>query len=150
MKKADGISLSLSSFEKGLWYDHDECEYHPEGYGIRFHIVWGKWLMPIPCFHKLDFWKQKLGLKNSGTNYNYWHGGEWWFVLRVPFMIGPFLAIAFRNYGVYFGFKTYGATSRLNTPERYGKWMRPEEFGPIGDEARYLQLSATIRSTRWE
>jgi len=149
IKKVYGISLSLSSFEKGLWFDHDECEYQPAGYGIRFHIAWGKMIRPIACFHKIDYWKHLLGLKNSGENYNPWQGGKYWFVLRVPFVIGPFLAIAFHKYGMYIGFKSFGVTSRLNTPDRYGKWMREDEFGTVENEARYLTFSATIRNTRW-
>ena len=140
-----GISLSLSSFETGLWFDHDEDIYQPAGWGIRFHIVWGKWMQPIPRFWEKGWWDVE-----HNVEHNYWKGGKYWFVLRVPFMIAPFISIALGKYGFYLGWKTYGVTKRLNTPERYGKWIRENECGELDDECRYLQLSATIRATRWK
>lgn len=136
MKKVGGISLTLGSYEPGLWFDHDEEKYQEKGWGVRFHIVWGKMIRPVP-----KFWQ---------PGNNPWKGGEPWFVIRIPFMVGPFLSICLLNFGLYIGFKTFGVTERLNTPERYGNWMRPDEFGPIDDEARYLQFSFTIRRTRWK
>jgi len=136
MKKVYGTSLSLSSFERGLWFDSDKRVYQPEGWGIRFNIVCGKMIRPVP-----KFW-----VKDT----NPWKGDEPWFVIRIPFFIGPFLGVALGKFGFYIGFKTFKVTYREHSvPERYGKWMRPGEYGTEAEPATYLQLSATMRRTRW-
>ena len=139
-----GVSFSLSSFEKGLWFDHDRNFYQPKGWGIRFHIVWGKWMQPIPRFWEKGFWD-----KERREEYNYWKGGKYWFVLRVPFMIGPFVSIALGSLGFYLGFKVYDVGKRHNVPERYGLWIQEKECGEIDDDCKFLQLSATMRTSRW-
>jgi len=142
--KVFGVSLSLSSFEKGLWFDHDEEEYQPYGWGIRIHLVGGRVVTCVPQLY------HRKGL-DLVEGYNPWKGGDWWFVLRMPFAILPFVSIALGKYGIYLGAKTYGVTQRLNIPEKYQRWMRQDEFPPQGDEEnRYLEISASIRlKNRW-
>lgn len=151
MNNVYGISLSLSSFEESLWFDHDQKGYRPNGCGVKLDIVCGKMIRPIPCIHKLNYWKSLFGEDPTFTNWNPWRGGKYLCILRIPFVVGPFISIALGPFGVYIGFKTFGAAEEIhNIPERYGKWMRPEEFGSEENENRYLQLSVTVRSTRWK
>ena len=138
-----GISLVLSSYERSLWFDHDIREYNPKGWGIELELVWGKMIRPVPKFWKKGFWKGE-------DEYNPWKGGEYWFIIRCP-MIGPFISVALGRYGVYLGLKTFRAyKGQHDTLERYGKWMREDEFGTEDNPRIYLQLSASTRSTRWK
>ena len=131
-----GLSMTLGSYERGLWFDHDRREYQPGGFGLKFDIVAGHMIRPVP-----KFW-----LKDQ----NVWKGDEPWFVIRVP-LIGPYAGIACGRIGVYGGLKTFQVEDRHRSPERYGRWMRDEEFpsDPNGTMT-YLQLSGSIRRTRWK
>jgi hypothetical protein len=115
-----GISLSVGSFERGLWFDHDK-----KGHMIR----------PVP-----KFWK---------PNQNPWKGDEPWFVIRCP-MIGPFISLALGEKGVYLGFKTFEVKDYHRSQERYGKWMHENEFPQSETPNVFMQASATIRRTRWK
>jgi hypothetical protein len=133
--RVGGISLSLGSYERGLWFDHDDRQYQPDGFGVKFDIVAGQMIRPVP-----KFWE-------SGNNP--WQGGEPWFVLRMP-MIGPFLSISFGEIGAYVGFKTFKVDQRHRSLDRYGRWMREDEFPEPNDVRVYVQPSLTIRRTRWK
>jgi len=134
--KVEGISTSLGAFERGLWYDHDRREYHENGWGLKFDIVTGHMIRPVPKFWKKD--------------QNPWKGDEPWFVFRVP-MISPYVGIAMFGSGVYAGCKTFEVKDYHRSPDRYGKWMREGEFpsDPNGVKT-YLQLSGSVRRTRWK
>ena len=134
--KVSGASLSVGSFERGLWFDHDIRAYQPEGWGVKFDIVAGHMIRPVP-----KFWEK---------GNNPWKGGEPWFVIRAP-LIGPYVGIAAGKIGVYGGMKTFQVEERHRSADRYGKWMRKKEFpsDPKGTMT-YLQLSGTIRGTRWK
>ncbi len=129
-----GISLSLGSFERGLWYDHDMRQYDEHGFGIKLDLIGGHMLRP---------------LKNPFDGENPWRGGEDCGVLRCP-MIGPFLSIALGPYGLYLGFKTYEVSATHAGQDRYGKWIKPHEVPPEGRTYLYLCPSASIRRTRWK
>ena len=129
-----GISLSLGTFERGLWYDHDPRQYDEHGFGIKLDLVAGNMLRP---------------LKKPFDHQNPWRGGDDWGVLRCP-MIGPFLSIALGPYGIYLGFKTYEVTTAHAGKDRYGKWVKPSEIPPEGKTYVYLCPSASIRRTRWK
>lgn len=130
-----GLSLSVGSYERGLWFDHDHREYQPNGFGLRLDLVAGKMIRPVP-----KFWE---------PGNNPWQGGEPWFVLRLP-MIGPFLSVSMGTTGAYLGFKTFKVDQEHRSPERYGNWMCEDEFPEPNDVRVYLQPSATIRRTRWK
>jgi len=132
----EGISLSAGSFERGLWFDHDRREYQPEGWGLKFDVVAGHMIRPVPKFWKKD--------------QNPWKGDQPWFVLRLP-MVGPYIGIAAGRTGGYLGLKTFQVTQRHRALDRYGRWMREKEFpaDPNGVKT-YLQLSGSIRRTRWK
>ena len=134
--KVEGISASAGSFERGLWFDHDKKEYQPHGWGIKCDLVVGHMIRPVPKFWKKD--------------QNVWKGDEPWFVIRTP-MIAPFGSVSLGEIGIYAGCKTFVVTSAHSSQERYGKWMREKEFpsDPNGTMT-YLQLSGTIRRTRWK
>lgn len=134
--RVEGVSASFGSFERGLWFDHDIREYQPKGWGIKTDIVAGHMIRPVP-----KFWKK---------NQNPWKGDEPWFVLRLP-MVGPYVGIAAGPVGGYLGLKTFLVEERHRSQERYGKWMREKEFpkDPNGTNT-FLQLSSSIRRTRWK
>ena len=73
--------------------------------GLRFDVVWGPIIRPIPKFWLSGFWfKRDLG-------YNPNHQNCYWFILRIPWVVGIFTSIAFgwgeRQPGLYFGLKSY-------------------------------------------
>jgi len=117
-----------------LWFDHDEKGYQAGGVGIKFDIVAGHMIRPVP-----KFWKPKQ---------NPWKGDEPWFVIRSP-IIGPFISLALGKTGVYFGFKTFEVKDMHRSLERYGKWMHENEFPQSETPNVFMQPSATIRRTRW-
>jgi len=134
--RVEGVSASVGAFERGLWYDHDRREYHENGWGLKFDIVAGHMIRPVPKFWKKD--------------QNPWKGDEPWFVLRLP-MIGPYVGVAAGELGFYLGLKTFLVEDRHRSQERYGKWMKEEEYpaDPNGTMT-YLQISASTRQTRWK
>ena len=126
----------MGSFERSLWFDHDIREYQPHGWGVKFDIVAGHMIRPVPKFWARDS--------------NPWKGGEPWFVIRAP-LIGPYVGITAGKIGVYGGLKTFQVEDRHRTLDRYGKWMREKEFPSDPDGTMtYLQLSGSIRRTRWK
>jgi hypothetical protein len=142
MKKVYGISASCSSFERGLWWDHDERDYKPQGWGIKFDVLFGKMIRPIPLFWTKKYWQD---MKSGSQDSNPWKGGSYWKILRIPFMPAFFVSIALGKYGFYFGCKTFKIEPHHCVPERYGPWVFTEEVG-----GTFLQLSATTRTTRWK
>ena len=130
-----GVSLSLGSYERGLWFDHDQKAHQAKGAGIKLDIVAGQMIRPVP-----KFWE---------PGNNPWKGDEPWFVIRCP-MIGPFISVAIGDLGAYFGFKTFKVEDMHRSPERYGKWMYEDEFPKPNDVSVYLQASASLRRTRWK
>lgn len=130
-----GLSLTLGSYERGLWFDHDRRQYDPNGWGLKFDIVAGHMIRPVP-----KFWEQET---------NPWKGDDPWFVIRMP-MVGPYLSVSLGQAGAYLGFKTFTVEERHRSTERYGRWMRENEFPEPKDVKVYLQPSATIRRTRWK
>lgn len=122
MRKVYGITLSFSSFERSLWFDHDRREYQPSGWGIKFHILCGSFARPVA-----KFWTDK----------NPWEE-EAWFTIRFPFIVLPFISIAIGRTGLYLGGKAFTVDPRE-------PWARASEYG-----AEKLTISATTRATRWK
>ena len=131
----EGLSLSLGSYERGLWYDDDVKEHHATGFGMKLDIVAGQMVRPVS-----KFWE---------ASNNPWKGDEPWFVIRSP-MIGPYISLAIGDIGLYFGFKTFQVENRHRSLDRYGRWMHENEFPEPNDVNVYLQPSASIRRTRWK
>ena len=130
-----GISLSLGSYERGLWFDHDQRQHQLGGFGLKLDIVTGHMVLPVP-----KYWE---------PSNNPWKGGEPWFILRSP-MIGPFMSLAVGDFGAYFGCKTYMVEDRHRSLDRYGRWMRESEFPEPNAVNVYLQPTASLRRTRWK
>jgi len=133
MMQPGGVSLTLSTDEKNLWWDND-VEWGPnhkikKGWGIILALRWGYHLRPIPKLWKLGKWG------------NPWTTDDYWFVLRFP-IIFPFISIAFGNFGTYLGLKFTG----LKHPE-VEKWSQDPKYHKYhgGD---FVALSATIRKSR--
>jgi hypothetical protein len=129
----EGLSLSLGSYEHGLWFDDDVKKDHATGFGMKLDIVAGQMIRPVP-----KYWE---------SSNNPWKGDEPWFVIRSP-MIGPYISLAIGEIGVYFGFKTFLVEDRHRCLERYGRWMNENEFPEPNGVNVYLQPSASIRRTR--
>jgi len=130
------IQLILSKAEEGLWYDSDPKEYDDKGWGICIKFWMGKVIRPVP-----KFW-----IKRN----NPWRGDDPWFVIRIPFIIAPFISVAFWRFGFYIGFKTFNVESKHSDDSRYGKWLKDSERGTFDDPSIFLTPSVTIRRTRWK
>ncbi|MBN2182010.1 MAG: hypothetical protein JW715_08850 [Sedimentisphaerales bacterium] len=131
----EGLSFTLGSYERGLWFDHDTKDFQSSGFGMKLDVVAGQIIRPVP-----KFWEE---------NSNPWKGDEPWFVIRSP-MIGPFLSLAVGDLGMYIGFKTFEVRDEHRSLDRYGRWMREREFPDPNAVNVYLQPSATMRRTRWK
>ena len=134
MKVYKIVQLVLSTAEKGLWWDHDERRYTPEGFGIMFKLFAGPVVRPIT---KPKYWfKDDVPSKWNTFNEEY----HW--LIKVPFFIGPFLSVTFGQYGFYFGFKVFDLES-----EKYKQMVGDSEVY-AGSQA--LTPSVTTRTTRWK
>ena len=75
---------------------------------------------------------------------NPWTSGNHWFVLRIPILPTFFISLSLgkrgKQYGLYFGFKTY----EVNPISNAGNWAKEREVGNV-----YLCPSASIRETFW-
>jgi len=98
MKDIKGISISVGSYERGLWFDHDKKNYPAAGIGAKFDLAIGRWIRPIPKFWKKAFWKGDM---------NPWKTTHNWFVLRTPMLPAFFISIAVMQYGFYVGCKSF-------------------------------------------
>jgi hypothetical protein len=136
MGQVEGVSLSAGSFERGLWFDHDRRDYQPKGWGVKFDIVGGHMIRPVP-----KFWEKDT---------NPWKGDDPWFVLRCP-MVFPYIGVSAGPVGFYAGAKTFQVKEYHRSLGRYGKWMKEEEFPSDPDGVMtYLQMSGSVRQTRWK
>jgi len=158
MKKVYGISLSIGSYEHGLWYDHDEQEYNPHGFGITLKAGIGKFLLPIKkywlCWElATPEWREKM--RKRGKPWwqriihpvNAWkHPEHVWFTLRCPVFPVLFFSISLGSFGFYVGVKSYRVTQENIS---YRAFLREDEIPPAGEIYYYVHTTATIRRTRW-
>ena len=147
-KKARGISLIISSHEvrlgadyMHLWYDGHylprEDRLGNQGWGVLIALRWGFWTQPVP---KLYLWKKVDNFPYIAPAWqNEWKTDGYWFVLSGPFIIFPYISIAYKSLGMYAGLKDYP----LNNP-LYLNWLNPKYKGD--NEA--MGLSASTRKTR--
>jgi len=82
MKEIRGIETSVSTFERGLWYDSEMRDYNESGWGIKIAFLIGRILRPIGKIYKIDFWKgmreaskSKEGKDEFKKTYNPWFSG---------------------------------------------------------------------------
>lgn len=95
--KPNGIQLSLGQADTGVWIN----EGHPIApIGIKLALHWG------PLYKKVvKFWRYRLG-QDWNTAPNAWKNeDDCWFTISLPFFVGPYLSVAFKNVGFYIGFK---------------------------------------------
>ena len=131
-----GVSLTLCSYERGLWFDHNEKHYQPAGFAMKLDIVIEHMILRI-----MKFWEPPK---------NPWKGDKPWFVIR-SLMIGPFISLTFGKLEMYYGFKTFEVENLHRSPNRYGKWMHENEFPQQSDGAKVsLQPSVSLIGTRWK
>lgn len=124
--KVHGVALTLCTDETNLWFDSDHHWWFAKkgkGWGIVLSLKIGWVYRPI---------------KKPFTAHNPWTSGKHWFVLKFP-CIGPFLSIAFNDYGFYVGLKTYELGKN-----KYNKWAKRHNFK--GHSA--LAPSISLRRTR--
>lgn len=133
MKAHKLFQIVISKAEKGLWWDHDEREYQPSGWGVMFKIFAGPMVRPVT---KPRYWFRETPSKWNEFN------PEYHLLLRIPFFIGPFISIAVGQYGIYAGFKVFD----LENP-KYKQMVGAEHVYP-GSQA--ITPSITTRSTRWK
>jgi len=100
--KLGGVQLVVSNFEQGLWFDDDERHRDFTGWGIKVAVYYGPMSWEWPKFWKYglgDLWKNLLNpLKNPLVEQ---------FKIRIPFIIGPFLSVCYKKFGIYIGFKPH-------------------------------------------
>ena len=131
--KVGGLDLHLGKHERGLWYDSDERRYDPNGWGVKFSILYGKLVDPY-----------------CKPGENAWNGDKPVFVLRSPFIIFPYISVSLGEYGFYLGVKPYQVWAPRHTaPDSYGPWWS-DEMGTKDDPAEFLCFTASMRSTRWK
>ena len=111
-----GCSMSIGSYERGLWYDHDAKDYNPKCFGLKLDLVAGRCVRP--------FGKDKWGNPDC-----YWD---------FPF-IGPFISVSLGEYGAYLGFKSF-----KNYKDRY-PWL-PTEADPNDPDILFTLSSTTRRT----
>lgn len=124
------IQLVVSKAERGLWYDHDEREYDPKGWGAIFKLYLGHVYRPIP---KPQFWFKK-GVPDSWNEFD----PQFHWMIHFWFPLLPFFSICIGEAGIYAGFKTFSLEN-----ERYRKWG-------VGPEGYALTPSVSTRWTRWK
>ena len=120
--------------------------------GVRFDLVWGPLVRPIPKFWLPGFWFRR------DQGYNPWHQNCYAFILRIPFVIGFHFSAGFgwgeRQPGVYFGLKSYrvwwDSCGLKDHDKQFVKdengeyiltWPKPEDVG-----RHYLCPGASVRS----
>lgn len=122
------IQLVVSSAERGLWYDHDEREYDPRGWGICIKLFAGPMLRPIV--------KPRYWFKSVPSQWNQFDP-KYHMRLYLPFIVAPFVSVAVGRWGLYFGFKIWDSEN--------------QKYRPMTEESReWLAPSLSTRSTRWK
>lgn len=137
MKLFQWFQLILSKAERGLWYDHDERAYDSEGYGMVFKLYGGWVYRPIP---KPTLMLALFQLKGLSVLQDAWNNfdPELHMMVKFWFPVLPFFSIAWKQRGLYIGFKTFSLEN-----ERYRKWG-------VGPEGYALTPTLSTRMTRWE
>lgn len=134
MKVHKLFQIVVSMAEKGLWWDHDERAYQPNGWGFAFKLFAGPVVRPIT---KPQYWFTQ----NIPSKWNEFDP-QWHWLLKIPFFVGPFVSIAFGEYGLYIGFKVFDLESA-----KYKKMVGADQVF-TGSQA--LTPSITTRTTRWK
>ena len=131
--KVGGLDLHLGAHEHGLWYDSDQRQYDPNGWGLKFSILYGKLVDPY-------------GKPGKSP----WKGDKPVFVLRSPFLIFPYISISLGKFGLYLGVKPYKVwTPKHMASDSYGPWWK-DEVGTEDNPAEFLCFTASMRRTRWK
>ena len=128
------LQVGVSTAEKGLWWDHDEREYQPSGWGVTLKLFAGPVVRPVT---KPRFWFVK-GVPSKWNEFN----PDYHWLLRFWLPACPFLSVAVGRYGFYLGFKVFDLESA-----KY-RQMVGDKHVFAGSQA--LTPSVTTRTTRWK
>lgn len=129
MKLREWLQIVVSTAERGLWWDSDEREYKPSGFGVALKFFAGDVFRP---YTRPKYWFKPTPSKWNEFDPKY-HG-----LIKFSFPILPFLTLALGPYGFYAGFKVFDAHGEKYRP------MVGERNGPA------LTPSVTMRRTRWK
>jgi hypothetical protein len=133
MKVHGLIAATLSTPEKGLWYDSDkDLDDLEEGWGAVAQL-WAGWV--IRPYTKPKYWFSK----DVPSKWNEWdstHHG----LIKFWFPLCPFVSACAGRFGFYVGFKVWNLEK-----DKYAQMVGIKN---IGEGNRALTLSATIRRTR--
>ena len=121
-----GCSLSVGSYESGLWFDQDERAYKPRGFGLKADLVPGYMIIPVP----------KLGADR-------WE--DPWMIVRAP-IIAPFVSFTMAEKGGYVGFRAFEVN---NENKQQYWWLNRKEFPPRGKSYVYFTPEAAVRTRRY-
>lgn len=133
--KVFGIGLTLSTAEKGLWYDSDKDVDHLEqGAGIVIKVRSGWTIRP---YTKFKYW-----LMPSNDSPSKWNefDPEYHGLIKFWCPVYPFISICFKQYGLYIGWKAFNLEK-----DKYAALVGADNIAP-GNQA--LTPSITIRKTR--
>jgi len=134
MKVYKLIQLVISTAEKGLWWDHDQRFYEPEGFGFMFKLFAGPVVRPIT---KPQYWF-KDGVPSKWNEFD----PQYHWLVKLPPFVWPFVSLAVGPYGFYFGFKVFDLES-----EKYKRMVGAVE---VFRGSQALTPSVTTRTTRWK
>ena len=143
--RVSGIDLTIGQYEEGIWYDSDDELYHPDGWGFKTSIRWGKMLRPVGRIYLLDYW---FGSDERREELNPWKN-PWnrWFTIRLPWAVGVWHSAALGKVGWYGGLKTW--RTDLDDLKTDFFWLDDDELANDDVPVKtYLCPSASIRRTR--
>lgn len=94
-----GIIFILGTWPvcSGIWYDRPKPLPEKRGWGIKLGLRWGPMVWGCPKFWS-KLWNHDHYPSEEAT----------WFVLTLPFVVGPFVSICLGRVGIYIGMKDSG------------------------------------------
>lgn len=128
------MQLVVSTAEKGLWWDHDQRDYDPKGWGVAIKLFAGPIVRPMT---KPQYWFKE----DVPSKWNEFDPAYHW-LLKIPFFVGPFVSVAIGRFGFYAGFKVFDLESA-----KYRRMVGDSDVYP-GSQA--LTPSVTTRTSRWK
>lgn len=148
-----GISLTIG-YQGGWKASLDKLELgtirprlnSKDSYGIRFDLVIGKLLRPIPKIYRWEFWC--FWSHRIRNKVNPWNSGNHWFIFYLPWVILPFFSICFPlfkwNPGGYLGARTANFS-------RWIHWAKVKMWVAPGKDVWELDENGNhIKAWGWE
>ena len=95
--KTGGVECTVGTWTSGLYYDQPKPTVEPKGFGLRIALKWGPVVWPCP-----KFWSK------TWNHDHYPDDANIWFMIRLPFAVGPFVSLVLGRVAMYIGFKDNG------------------------------------------